>query len=164
MTEPGHESVTLVTQLERRQVSPILPVRDLRSMDRGRLASAMLAAYHGGFDDPNVTMADIHGYLWKFFDSGLAAPLPECSFAAVDEDRIVSVTQVCFDDGRPLLARAYTIPSWQNHGLARALIQLSENALLDRGERVLAVMVMAGNRPARHLYASMGFVVECRAE
>jgi GNAT superfamily N-acetyltransferase len=107
-------------------------------------------------------MADVEGYLWKFFDSGIAAPSPECSFVALDEGRIVAATQVCVDEGRPLLARAYTVPSWQNRGLARALIQLCENALIDRSEGVLSVMVKAGNLPARHLYESMGFVAEGR--
>ena len=94
----------------------------------------------------------MEGYLWKFFDSGLATPLPDCSFVALDEGRIVAATQVCLDEGRPLFARAYTLPSWQNRGLARALIQLSQNALIERGEQVLALMVKVGNLPARHLY------------
>jgi ribosomal protein S18 acetylase RimI-like enzyme len=149
-----------VAQLERRDVAPILAVRHLRDKDRPSLADTMLAAYRGGFDAPETIMADVNGHLWRFFDSGLATPLPECSFVALDEGRIVAATQVCIDDGRPLLARAYTVPPWQNRGLARALIQLSENALLERGERVLALIVKACNLPARHLYESMGFVVE----
>ena len=160
MTDPAHQSLTLVAQLGRRDAAPILSVRQVSNEDRPGLARAMLEAYRGGFDDPVMTMADVEGHLWKFFDSGIATPLPECSFVALDEGRIVAATQVCIDDGRPLLARAYTVPSWQNRGLARALIQLSENALLERGERVLALMVKAGNLPARHLYESMGFAVE----
>ncbi len=160
VTENGHQSLTLVASLVRREVASLLPARHLRSDDRPGLARAMLEAYRGGFDEPGMTTADVEGYLWKFFDSGIATPLPECSFVALDEGRIVAATQVCLDEGRPLLARAYTAPPWQNCGLARALIQLSENALLERGERVLALMVKAGNLPARHLYESMGFV--CR--
>jgi len=164
VTDPAHQSLTLVTQLERREAAPILPARHLRDGDRPGLARAMLEAYHGGFDDPAMTMADVEGHLWKFFDSGIATPLLDCSFVALNEERIAAATQVCLDEGRPLLARAYTVPAWQNRGLARALIQLSENALLDRGERVMALMVKAGNQPARHLYESMGFVVERGSE
>lgn len=160
MTELAHRSLTLLTQLVRRDVATTLTVRHVREEDRPALARAMYAAYDGGFDEPGITMGDVEGYLWKFFDSGIAAPLPECSFVALDEGRIVAVTQVCLDEGRPLLARAYTTPSWQNRGLARALIQLSQNALLERGEQVLALIVNVGNSPARHLYESMGFVVD----
>ncbi len=160
MTEPAQRSLTLVTHLERRDVVPILTLRHVREDDRPGLARAMYAAYHGGFDEPRMTMDDVEGYLWTFFDSGIAAPLSECSFVALDEGRIVAATQVCLDEGRPLLARVYTMPSRQNRGLARTLIQLSENALLERGDQVLTLLVKAGNLPARHLYESMGFVVE----
>ena len=54
------------------------------------------------------------------------------------------------------------MPSWKNRGLARALIQLSMNALLDRSESVLTLIVKVGNLPAEHLYESMGFVLESR--
>jgi len=162
--DQAHQSLTLVAQLERREAAAILPARHLRDEDRPGLARAMLEAYHGGFDDPDTTMAGVEGHLRKFFDSGIATPLPECSFVSLDEGRIVAATQVCMDEGRPLLARAYTVPSWQNHGLARALVQLSQNALLKRGERVLTLIVKVGNLPARHLYESMGFVVEREPE
>lgn len=164
MSDPAHQSLTLVAQLVRRDVAPILAVRHLRDDDRPALARAMLDAYHGGFDEPDMTMADAEGHLWKFFDSGIATPLLDCSFVALAEGHVVAATQVCLDEGRPLLARAYTVPSWQNRGLARGLIQLSANALLERGEQVLALIVKVGNLPARHLYASMGFVVEPGAE
>jgi GNAT superfamily N-acetyltransferase len=163
-TDPTHQSLTLVAQLGWRDAAPILPVRQVSNEDRPGLARAMLEAYHGGFDDPGATMSDVEGHLWKFFDSGIATPLPECSFVALDEERIVAATLVCLDEGRPLLARACTVPSWQNRGLARALIQLSENALLERGEQVLALIVKVENLPARHLYESMGFVVERGSE
>jgi GNAT superfamily N-acetyltransferase len=162
--DPAHRSLTLVARLERRDVAATLPVRHLSDGDRPGLARAMLDAYRGGFDDPGTTMVDVEGHLRKFFDSGLAAPLPECSFVALDDGRIVAATLVCLDEGRPLLARAFAVPAWQNRGLARALIQLSENALLDRGQRALGLIVKAENLPARHLYDSMGFVVESGTE
>ena len=160
VTDPSHHSLTLVAQLGRREAAAILPARHLRDEDRPALAHAMLEAYRGGFDDPDMTMADVEGHLRKFFDSGIATPLLDCSFVALDEGRIVAATQVCLDEGRPLLARAYTVPSWQNRGLARALIQLCENALLERGEQLMSLIVKVGNLPARHLYESMGFVFE----
>jgi GNAT superfamily N-acetyltransferase len=160
VADQGHQTLTLVAQLARRDVTSPLPARYLVDDDRPGLARAMLEAYRGGFDEPEMTMSKVEGCLWKFFDSGIATPLLDCSFVALDEGRIVAATQVCLDDGRPLLARAYTVPSWQNRGLARGLIQLSQNALLERGERVLALMVKSGNLPARHLYESMEFVFE----
>jgi GNAT superfamily N-acetyltransferase len=160
VTEAGFRVATLVAHLARRDAIPPLPVRHPTDDDRVELPHVMLDAYRGGFDEPDMTLDDTRGYVRRFFEGGAATPLLECSFVALDEGRIVATALVCLDDGRPLLARAYTVPSWRNHGLARALIQLSMNALLDRGESALALFVKVGNVPAERLYASMGFAFE----
>ena len=155
-----YRSLTLVAQLTHADVTPALPTRHPRYDDQLELRHVMLDAYRGGFDDPDVTLDDTRASVHKFFEGGFAEPLLECSFVALDGAGIVAVTLVCLDEGRPLLARAYTVPAWQNRGLARALIQLCMNALLNRGESELTLLVKAGNVPAERLYDSMGFVFE----
>jgi GNAT superfamily N-acetyltransferase len=156
----GFRRLTLVAQLARRDVTLPIPVRHPTDDDLPELARAMFEAYRGGVDDSGETIADAEGSIRTLFASGFGTPLLECSFVALDGTTIVAVTLVTVFEGRPLLAQAYTVPAWQNRGLARALIQLCENALLDRGESVLALAVTVGNLPALHLYASMGFVFE----
>jgi GNAT superfamily N-acetyltransferase len=160
VTEAGYRVVTLVARLARRDVTPPVPVRHPTDDDRAELPHVMLDAYRGGFDEPEMTLDDARGYVRRFFEEGAATPLIECSFVALGEGRIVAAALVCLDEGRPLLAQAYTVPSWTNRGLARALIQSSMNALMDRGDSALTLVVTIGNLPAEHLYASMGFSFE----
>ncbi len=160
VTDPGYRRLMLVAQLARREVTPPLPVRHPNDDDQSELARAMFAAYRGGVDDSGETIADAEGSVRTFFGGGFGTPLPECSFVALDGGSIVAVTLVSVFEGRPLLAQAYTLPSWQNRGLARTLIQHSMNALIDRGESVLTLAVTVGNAPAQHLYESIGFVFE----
>jgi len=150
----------LVAQLARREVTPPLPIRHPIIDDQPGLARAMFDAYRGGVDDSGETIADAEGSVRTFFEGGFGTSLLDYSFVALDGSGIVAVTLVSVFEGRPLLAQAYTLPSWQNRGLARALIQLSENALIEHGEQVLALVVTVGNLPAQHLYESMGFVFE----
>jgi GNAT superfamily N-acetyltransferase len=152
--------LTLVAQLARTNVTPPAPTRHPSADDQRELASAMFDAYRGGVDDPGATLDDALGSVRTFFDAGFGPPRFDCSFVALDGGRIVAVTLVCMLERRPLLAQAYTLPPWQNQGLARTLIQLSMNALLERGESTLALVVTVGNVPAQHLYESMGFAVE----
>ncbi len=156
----GLRVVTLVAKIARRDVTPPVAVRHPSDDDRPELEYVMLDAYRGGLDEPDMTLDDTRRYVRRFFDERETTPLLDCSFVALDGARIVAAALVCLDEGRPLLARAYTVPAWRNRGVARALIQLSMNALLDRGESTLALFVKVGNVPAEHLYLSMGFSSE----
>ena len=160
MAKNEYRRLRLVTRLARREVAPPLPVRHPNNADQPELARSMLAAYTGGIDDSGETIVDAEDSVRTLFDGGFGTPLLDSSFVALDGGSIVAVTLVTVFEGRPLLAQAYTVPSWQNQGLARALIQLSENTLFERGEQVLALVVTVGNLPAQHLYESMGFVLE----
>ena len=133
--EAEYRRLTLVAPLVRREVTPAAAGAAGARRRSRRTAAGDVRCVSGGFDDPDMTLDDARGLCAHVLRR--QAPRRrcfDCSFVALDGDRIVAAALVCMDEGRPLLARAYTVPAWQNRGLARALIQLSMNALLDRGE------------------------------
>ena len=160
MTDGEYRRLTLVAQLAHVEVTSAVPTRHPSQDDQPELARVMFDAYREGVDDPGATLDDAIGSVRTFFEGGFGAPLLDCSFVALNDGEIVAVTFVTEFEGRPLLAQIYTLPSWKNRGLARVLIQLSQDALLARGESVLALVVTVGNLPAQHLYESMGFLFE----
>ena len=117
----------------------------------------MFDAYRGTIDERHGTVAEAVGHVGRYFDGEFGSPLLDCSYVALQDSRPISVTLVSMDDEEPLLAQAYTAPEWQNKGLARALIQISMNALAETGTRSLKLMATAGNRPAEQLYRRLGF-------
>ena len=49
-------------------------------------------------------------------------------------------------------------PSFRDRGVGRALLEAAEEFARSRGAAELRIAVLAGNHPAAHLYASVGFV------
>ena len=117
----------------------------------------MFDSYHGTIDETHGSVAEAVAHIKRYFAGDFGTPLLDCSFAALEADRPVSVTLVSLDEGDPLLAQVYTGSPYQNLGIARALIQLSINALAAKRETVLKLVVTVGNEPAEHLYQRMGF-------
>ncbi len=117
----------------------------------------MFDAYRGTIDERHKSAAEAVQHIKRYFAGDFGTPLLDCSFAAFEADRPVSTTLVSLDQGDPLLPQVFTAPSHQNHGIARALIQLSMNALAAKSETVVALVVTVGNEPAEHLYEAMGF-------
>ena len=117
----------------------------------------MLDAYRGSIDDDGETFVDAQSHVRAILNGEHGDPLLDCSFLALDADWPTSVTIVTLFRGEPLLAQAFTTPRWKRRGLARALISLSMNALIERGEHVLNLVVTSGNEPAERLYNELGF-------
>lgn len=149
----------LRAQLVSRPVSLGLPIKCVRQTEEGDLSMLMLEAYHGSIDDDGETLPDAQQSVRATLNGEHGDFLDDCSLVALDRDRPVAVTFVTRFRGEPLLAQVYTAPTWKQRGLARALIQLSMNALVARGESVLNLVVTSGNDPAERLYVSLGFSV-----
>ena len=107
----------------------------------------MFEAYRGTVDDPGATPADAAGSVRKFFEGGFGPPLLDCSFVALDEGNIVAVTFVCVFEERPLLAQAYTLPSWKNRGLARAYPTFTKDSTLFKSRIVCGVDLILATSP-----------------
>ncbi len=135
----------------------MLPVRCVRGGDEGDLGRLMLAAYQGSIDDDGETLVDAEQSVHATLTGEHGEFLGDCSFVALDAGHPVAVTLVTLLHGAPLLAQAYTSPTWKRRGLARVLIQLSMNALVVRGETALGLVVTSGNEPAERLYDGLGF-------
>ncbi|MBU1050837.1 GNAT family N-acetyltransferase, partial [Candidatus Bipolaricaulota bacterium] len=86
--------------------------------------------------------------------------IPECSFVIESGEFISSACLISWYepvDG-PFVVFTMTRPEFKGQGMARFLLQRSINALIERGETQLTLIVTEGNQPAQHLYASLGFV------
>ena len=117
----------------------------------------MFDAYRGTIDERHKSAAEAVAHIKRYFRGDFGAPSLDCSYVAFETGRAISATLVSLDNGDPLLAQAFTAPSHQNHGIARALIQLTINALAAKSEAVVTLVVTVGNEPAEHLYKAMGF-------
>ena len=117
----------------------------------------MLSAYRGSVDDDGESLSDAEQSVQATLNGEHGDFLNDCSFVALDAGHPVAVTLVTMLRKEPLLAQVYTAPMWKRQGLARALIRLSMNALVARGETELGLVVTSGNEPAERLYETLGF-------
>lgn len=154
--------ILMTAPLRRREVEPLLPCRTVTPEDLPSLAGLLVSAYRGTVDDLGESPEQALDYLGKRTHGAVVGPmLWDCSFLALDGDDPVSAVLTSEEEpGRPLLGDIYTHPDWQNRGLATSLIQLTANALLDRGFRLMTLRVAIANESARRLYERLGFVAE----
>jgi GNAT superfamily N-acetyltransferase len=144
-----------------RQVPPAdLTCRGPQESDKEDLAILLYAAYRGTMDDEGGTFADALGEIDTLFAGGYGEFLPDCSFLAEEGEFLASASLVTWwaSHRAPLVAFLMTRPEARRRGLARALLQRSMNALLDRGHDRITLVVTKGNESAESLYASLGFV------
>ncbi len=140
-----------------RQVDLRRDHRNPTADDCQALGSLMFDAYRGTLDERHKSAAEAVAHIERYFAGDFGTPLLDCSYVAFETGRAISAVLVSLDEGDPLLPQVFTTPSHQNRGLARALIQLSINALEAKSETVVALVVTVGNEPAEHLYEAMGF-------
>lgn len=146
-------------QLRRRTVNRDLPRRTARKSDREDLAILLYAAYRGTIDDDGETFADALAEIDKLFAGGYGEFLSDCSFVIEEGEFLASASLITWWEPHraPLVAFAMTRPEAQGRGMARSLLKESMNALLDRGDERLTLIVTDGNTPAQSLYESLGF-------
>ncbi|MGZ8581651.1 MAG: GNAT family N-acetyltransferase [Actinomycetota bacterium] len=85
--------------------------------------------------------------------------MPEPSFLASEDDEIVSACLVTRFEGTPFIAFTMTRADRMGRGLSTALLTTTLQALARAGESSVDLIVTAGNAPAEHIYASLGFEV-----
>ncbi len=92
--------------------------------------------------------------IWKG-DSGTYLPL--ASWAVRDPSGVAGVSLAAHWMGSPLLSELGVRKDRRGHGLGRALVVQTMNALVDLAYDRLGLYVTVGNDPAMALYKSLGF-------
>ncbi|MHC4992896.1 MAG: GNAT family N-acetyltransferase [Planctomycetota bacterium] len=139
------------------QAPSAVPWRRVRNDDAEALARLMLAAYRGTIDDEGGMIDDARGEVARLLDGAYGELLPSCSIVTEEGDSLTSACLVTVYEGAPFVAFSMTDPAHKRHGLARACLQLAINALVQRGDASLRLMVTRGNEPAERLYELLGF-------
>jgi len=154
-----NERIPLARELARQQVSPNLVCREPRNGDEEDLAILLYAAYRGTIDAAGETFDEARAEIEELLSGRYGKFLRDCSFVIEEGDFLVSACLVTWwpPHRAPLVAFTMTRPEARRRGLARGLIQRSINALLDRGENRLTLVVTNGNEAAQRLYESLGF-------
>jgi ribosomal protein S18 acetylase RimI-like enzyme len=136
--------------------------RRVRLEDAAELSALHRVAYSGRFDrylfmedpdpgrDSERGMEKLLGGEWGLF-------LPEDSYVAVREGRIVGATLLVTMEGYPLLADVMVDPAERGQGIAGALIAASLASVRGRAAPALRLNVTDGNARAERLYRSLGF-------
>jgi len=148
----------LIAQIEVRPVEADLEIRPVTLDDADDLAALMVDAYTGELDTRSdealdAALAEVH----KFFGGLYGEPILDSSMVAVAVAGLASASLVSRYQGTPLLAMLMTASVWKQRGLARAAVQSSMNALAEKGETTLSLIVTAANRPALELSEELGF-------
>jgi GNAT superfamily N-acetyltransferase len=136
------------------------PSRLVHSDDLPQLAVLMLESYRGTIDDGGETINDAMAEVEGTFAGKYGELLGSCSFVITENERICSASLVTLFEALPLLAFSITHPTCSRRGMASQLIQESINAIHDRGNSRLRLVVTEGNTPARRLYHKLGFLSE----
>ncbi len=97
------------------------------------------------------------GYVAALFKGESGQYMPDASYVALDDARIVGAILVTHWLGTPLVAELGVAKDRRGKGLGRSLLQTAMNRLATRDETRLALYVTLGNDPAIGLYRSMGF-------
>lgn len=154
-------SITMTAQIARRELSPPLPCRQVRPSDLPLIAELMRIAYRGTVHDEHHSSEEALAYLTERTHGGVVGrQLWDCSFVALSDRTPVAVVLASEHSCHPLLYDICTHPDWRRRGIAAALIQLSMNALIDRGYANVRLKVAAVNTDARRVYERMGFLPE----
>ncbi|MCO5998887.1 GNAT family N-acetyltransferase [Actinoallomurus rhizosphaericola] len=123
------------------------------------LGALMWDAYRGTPDerDAGDGVASATEEIRLTFDGEHGPFVPEASFVAEEDGRLVAAALVTVWRGTPLLAFVFTASSHTGRGLARRLIRAAMGALAELGYDRLSLAVTEDNARARTLYESMGF-------
>jgi len=134
-------------------------LRHPRISDREDLTILLYAAFRGTIDDEDETFADALAEIDRTFAGDYGRLLLDCSFVVERGDFLASACLIGLlgPDGVPFVIFSMTRPEARRQGLARTLLQESINALIDRGDDRLRLIVTRGNAPAEALYRSLGF-------
>jgi ribosomal protein S18 acetylase RimI-like enzyme len=137
-----------------------LHIRGACDEDKQDLAILLYSAYRGTIDDEGETFSDALAEIGKVFAGGYGGFLSDCSFVVQEGEFLASACLVTWWEphNAPLVVFTMTRPEARGRGMARELMKTSMNALLNSGYERLTLIVTAGNAPAQHLYASLGFV------
>jgi len=155
----AHRRIPMEIRLTRLSVDRKVPRRTVREGDREDLAILLYAAYRGTVDDDGETFADALAEIDKVFAGENGTFLPDCSFVIQEGEFLASASLITWWEphNAPLVAFTMTRPDARGRGLARSLLKESMNALLDRGDDRLTLIVTDGNEPAQALYRTLGF-------
>jgi GNAT superfamily N-acetyltransferase len=135
------------------------PTRAVEAEDENDLAILLYASFRGTIDDEGEPFSAAVREIEKTMAGDYGRLIPECSFVIESGEFISSACLISWYepvDG-PFVVFTMTRPESKGQGLARYLLEKSINALIERGDRQLTLIVTEGNQPAQHLYAALGF-------
>ncbi len=124
------------------------------------LGQLMWDSFQGTPDEPDAGSdpAAATDEIRRLFAGEHGPFLPAASFVAECDGRPVAAALVTlWRQDLPLLAYAFTAPSYTGRGLGRRLIEAAMHALGECGHERLTLAVTAHNVRARRLYESLGF-------
>ena len=135
------------------------PCRCVRETDEHDLAILMYAAFRGTIDDEGEPFTDAVREVEKTLAGDYGRLMTDCSFVIEQGESIASACLISWYEpsASPFVVFTMTRPESKGQGMARFLLKKSINALIERGDRQLTLIVTDGNQPAQSLYASLGF-------
>ena len=153
----------------RMEVTPLVkgekPARAMvhpEATDVDDIASFLRGAYEGhfeqGFGMHVGSTAEWNDYVTSIWKGANGTYLPLASWIARDEAGITGASLVSHWMGAPLLAEIGVRKDLRGQGIARDLLTVTMNALVDLGYERLALYVTIGNDVAIKLYEALGFV------
>ena len=101
--------------------------------------------------------AEWRDYIAGLFKGDSGQYMPDASYVALDEGRLIGAILITHWMGMPLVAELGVAKARRGKGLGRALLAAAMNRLAQRDEPRLALYVTIGNDPAIALYQSIGF-------
>lgn len=154
-------SIDMIAPLVEREVQPPLTCRNATPNDLSSIAELMRVAYRGTVHDNGHSSEEALAYLVEHTQGRVVGrQLWDCSILALADGNPVAAVLASEYLRHPLLYDICTHPDWRRRGLAAALIQLSMNALIDRGYSAVRLKVAIANVDARRVYERMGFLPE----
>ena len=133
--------------------------RTVRLSDANDLAILLYAAFRGTIDDEGDPFSAAVREIEKTISGDYGRLMSDCSFVIEDGEFIASACLISWYDPTegPFVVFTMTRPESKGQGMARFLLKKSINALIERGDRQLTLIVTDGNQPAQSLYTSLGF-------
>ncbi|HKW43148.1 MAG TPA: GNAT family N-acetyltransferase [Thermoplasmata archaeon] len=101
--------------------------------------------------------AEWRDYVTGLFKGDSGRFMPDASYVALDEGRLIGAILITDWMAMPLVAELGVAKARRGKGLGRALLAAAMNRLAQRDSPRIALYVTIGNDPAIDLYTSMGF-------
>jgi GNAT superfamily N-acetyltransferase len=149
----------MILPLERQRAHGMFTTRPVVPSDASALSQLLYAAFRGSIDDEGETPADARYEIDRLFRGDYGRFDPATSVLIEEDGALQSACLISWFDvhAAPLVVFSMSRPEARRRGMARHLLKVSINALLDRGERFLTLVVTEGNTEAISLYRSLGF-------